>query len=191
VAVLARHGETEWSRSGQHTSRTDLALTPRGEEQARALGRALAGRRFAAVWTSPMQRARRTAELAGYGDQAVIDEDLREWDYGEYEGRTTEEIRREVPGWDVWTGPLPGGERIEDVAARLDRVVARVRAVHEASGDAAVFAHGHCLRILAARWIEQDPRAGRLLALSTATLSTLGYEREQPVLVQWNQPVDA
>jgi probable phosphoglycerate mutase len=188
--VLARHGETEWSRSGQHTSRTDLALTPAGEEQARRLGRALAGRSFVLVHTSPMQRARRTAELAGLGAVAVVDEDLCEWDYGEYEGRTTDEIRREVPGWTVWTHPSPGGERAEDVGARVDRVIARVRAVHRDGGDAIVFGHGHCLRVLAARWVDLAPGDGWRFALSTATLSILGYERESPVFERWNQPAN-
>ncbi len=187
--VLARHGETEWSRSGQHTSRTDLALTPDGEEQARALGRALAGRRFGLVLTSPMRRARRTAELAGYGDVAVVDDDLREWDYGAFEGRTTDEIRGEVPGWTIWSHPVVGGETGAEVAARVDRVLARVRAVHRRGEDAIVFGHGHCLRVLAARWVELGPPDGRRFALSTATLSILGHERDTPVFARWNEPV--
>jgi broad specificity phosphatase PhoE len=188
--VLVRHGETEWSRSGRHTSRTDLPLTPAGEEEARALGRALAGRRFAAVLTSPMQRARRTAELAGLGAGAVVDDDLREWDYGEYEGRSTADVRTDVPGWYLWTHPVPGGERADDVGVRVDRVLARVRALQEESGGAvAVFGHGHCLRVLAARWIDLAPSDGRRFGLSTATLSVLGWEHETPVFVHWNEPV--
>jgi probable phosphoglycerate mutase len=189
VLVQARHGETEWSRSGQHTSRTDLPLTARGEEQARALGRALAGRSFGLVLTSPMQRARRTAELAGYGDRAVVDADLCEWDYGVYEGRTTDEIRREVPDWTIWTHPAVGGETAAQVAERADRVLARVRAVHEGGEDAIVFGHGHCLRVLAARWVDLGPLDGRRFALATATLSILGHERDTPVLARWNEPV--
>jgi broad specificity phosphatase PhoE len=188
--VLARHGETDWSRSGQHTSRTDLELTAAGEEQAVRLGRALAGRSFALVLTSPLRRARRTAELAGFGTAAVVEDDLREWDYGIYEGRTTSDISQEVPGWTVWTHPLPGGELADDVGARVDRVLERVRAVHERGGDAIVFGHGHCLRILAARWVGLAAIDGRRFALSTATLSTLGHERDTPVFVHWNQSVD-
>jgi broad specificity phosphatase PhoE len=187
--VLARHGATEWSVSGQHTSRTDLPLTPEGEAQARALGRALAGRRFALVLTSPMQRARRTAELAGFGDRAEVTDDLCEWDYGEYEGRTTDEIQREVPGWTVWTHPMVGGETADEVGARVDRVLVRVRAVHGSGGDAIVFGHGHCLRILGARWVELGPLDGRRFALSTATLSILGREHATPVFARWNEPV--
>jgi broad specificity phosphatase PhoE len=187
--VLARHGETEWSRSGQHTSRTNLPLTAVGEEQAVRLGRALAGRSFALVLTSPLRRARHTAELAGFGEGAITDDDLCEWDYGVFEGRTTDDIRREVPGWTVWTHPLEGGERAEDVGARVDRVLARVHAVHAGGGDAIVFGHGHCLRILAARWVGLAALDGRRFALSTATLSTLGHERETPVFVRWNESV--
>jgi broad specificity phosphatase PhoE len=179
---LVRHGETEWSRDGRHTSRTDLPLLPSGEEAARAVGPRLHEHDFALVLTSPMQRARRTAELAGY-PEAEVDDDLREWDYGDYEGITTDEIRRSVPGWTVFTHPCPGGETAEQVGARIDRVVARCRAVE---GDVLLFGHGHALRVLAARWLEQPVAEGRLFVLGTATISVLGHERESPVVVRWN-----
>jgi broad specificity phosphatase PhoE len=181
--VLLRHGETEWSASGRHTGRTDVPLTERGRQQARALGTAVAGRHFAEVLTSPLQRASETCRLAGL-DGTVV-EDVREWDYGDHEGRTTPEIREEVPGWTVWRGPVPGGERPEDVAARADRVVARLL---EAGGDAAVVSHGHFLRVLAARWLELHPVEGRRFALDTATVSVLGTEREARVVRLWNAP---
>jgi broad specificity phosphatase PhoE len=181
--VLLRHGETEWSASGRHTGRTDVPLTERGRQQARALGTAVAGRHFAEVLTSPLQRASETCRLAGL-DGTVV-EDVREWDYGDHEGRTTPEIREEVPGWTVWRGPVPGGERPEDVAARADRVVARLL---EAGGDAAVVSHGHFLRVLAARWLELPPVEGRRFALDTATVSVLGTEREARVVRLWNAP---
>jgi probable phosphoglycerate mutase len=149
----------------------------------------LAGRRFALVLTSPMQRARRTAELAGFGDRAEVTDDLCEWDYGEYEGRTTDEIQREVPGWTVWTHPMVGGETAAEVGVRVDRVLVRVRAVHESGGDAIAFGHGHCLRILGARWVELGPLDGRRFALATATLSILGREHATPVVARWNEPV--
>jgi broad specificity phosphatase PhoE len=181
--VLLRHGETEWSASGRHTGRTDVPLTERGRQQARALGTAVAGRHFAEVLTSPLQRASETCRLAGL-DGTVV-EDVREWDYGDHEGRTTPEIREEVPGWTVWRGPVPGGERPEDVAARADRVVARLLA---AGGDVAVVSHGHFLRVLAARWLELPPVEGRRFALDTATVSVLGTEREARVVRLWNAP---
>jgi broad specificity phosphatase PhoE len=181
--VLLRHGETEWSASGRHTGRTDVPLTERGRRQARALGTAVSGRHFAEVLTSPLQRASETCRLAGL-DGTVV-EDVREWDYGDHEGRTTPEIREEVPGWTVWRGPVPGGERPEDVAARADRVVARLL---EAGGDAAVVSHGHFLRVLAARWLELPPVEGRRFALDTATVSVLGTEREARVVRLWNAP---
>ena len=181
-AFLARHGATEWSVAGRHTSRTDLPLLPEGEEVARGLAARLAGTHFAEVLTSPLQRARRTAELAGHPDAEVCD-DLVEWGYGDYEGRTTAAIRQEVPGWSVWTHPSPGGESARSVTERCDRVVARIRA---AAGPVLVVAHGHVLRALAARWLGLPVRDGRLLRLDTATLSELGYERETPVLVRWN-----
>jgi broad specificity phosphatase PhoE len=179
---LVRHGETEWSRDGKHTSTTDLPLTDVGEEVARGLPAKLAGTDFALVLTSPRQRARRTAELAGFAD-AEVDEDLVEWGYGDYEGITTAEIRETVPGWTVWQHPTPGGETPDQVAARLDRVIERVRAV---DGRALVFGHGHALRVLAARWIQQPPDEGRFFRLDTATVSVLGFERDNPVLLRWN-----
>ena len=179
---LVRHGETEWSRSGRHTSTTDLPLLPDGERVAKGLHERLAGPEFALVLTSPRQRARRTAELAGYAD-AEVDDDLVEWTYGDYEGVTTEEIRRTVPGWTVWSAPCPGGESAADVSARLDRVVARVR---EAAGPALIFGHGHALRALTARWLGLPVTDGRLFRLDTATVSVLGHERESPVVLRWN-----
>ncbi len=183
-ALLLRHGETAWSASGQHTGRTDIPLTEKGEAQARALRPRLIGRNFARILCSPMQRATRTAELAGLGGCEVA-ADLEEWDYGDFEGRTTEEIRRQYPGWTVWDGPLPGGETIDEVAERADRIVALVRACPPGA-TVALVAHGHILRVLAARWIGLDPRAGRWLALSTATLSELGWEHETAVIDRWN-----
>jgi broad specificity phosphatase PhoE len=183
VVVLVRHGETEWSSSGRHTSYTDVPLTERGREQARALAARLAGIDFALVLTSPRHRARETCELAGLGDRAEVTDDLAEWDYGEYEGRTTAEIRDEVPGWTIFTHGAPGGETFEHVAARADRVLARAEA---AGGVVAMFSHGHFLRVLGARWIELPASGGALLGLDTATLSFLGCEREQRVLRMWN-----
>lgn len=185
---LIRHGETEWSRDGRHTGRTDVQLTAAGEAAAQALRPALAGREFRLVLTSPLQRARRTCELSGLGGDATLDPDLMEWDYGAYEGRTTAAIRTERPGWTVWRDGVPGGETATQVAARCDRVVERLRA---SEGDAAVFAHGHLLRALAARWLGQPVADGRLYALSTAALCILGYERETPVLLRWNDPAAA
>lgn len=179
---LARHGQTEWSVAGRHTSTSDLPLLPEGEEAARALGPRLAGVPFDLVLTSPRLRARRTAELAGFRG-AEMDEDLAEWAYGDYEGVTTAEIQDRVPGWTIWTGTVPGGESAEQVGARLDRVVARVRAV---DGDTLVFGHGHALRALAARWLGLPVSEGRLLRLDTATVSVLGHEREDPVVLRWN-----
>jgi broad specificity phosphatase PhoE len=185
--VLIRHGETEWSRTHRHTSYTDLPLTPEGERQARALARALAGQRFVAVISSPRQRALRTAELAGLTVTA-IDEDLVEWDYGEYEGVTTEEVRRSRPGWTLWTDGCPGGESPEQIGARVDRLLGRVHPLL-ARGDVALVGHGHCLRVVGARWVGLPPSGGALLRLDTATLSRLGYEREQRVILRWNLPV--
>jgi broad specificity phosphatase PhoE len=183
-ALLLRHGETAWSASGQHTGRTDVALTDKGEAEAAALQHRLAGRDFALVLCSPMARAVRTAELAGLRG-FVIDPDLREWDYGDFEGRTTDEIRQDFPGWTVWDGPWPGGETIDQVAARADRVVARVRACPPGS-TVALVAHGHLLRVLAARWIGTEPRAGRWLVLLTGTVSELGWEHETAAIEHWN-----
>ena len=181
VVVLVRHGETEWSRSGQHTSRTDLELTAVGRRQAEVLGSALLAWRFALVLTSPMRRAAETARLAGV--PAEVAPELAEWDYGDYEGRTTADVRTEVPGWTVWSHPSPGGETPAEVGARVDRLLERVRAV---DGDVALFSHGHLLRVLAARWLGLAPQDGRLFALDTATLSVLGSERETPVVRRWN-----
>ncbi|MEY2447101.1 MAG: hypothetical protein QOH79_577 [Acidimicrobiaceae bacterium] len=180
-----RHGETEWSLSGQHTGRTDVPLTETGRERAKQVGEVLAGRAFALVLTSPFSRARDTAALAGFPG-AVVDDDLREWDYGDYEGLKTLDIRKERPGWFLWDDGVPHGETIDEVAARADRVIARVRAL---DGDVLVFAHGHILRVLTSRWLEQPPGFGRHLILSPATLSILAHERESPALETWNAPV--
>ncbi len=179
---LVRHGETEWSRSGQHTSRTDLPLTPAGERQAVGLKRMLGDRAFALVLASPMKRALETCRLVGLSPE--IDPDLREWDYGDYEGLTTAQIQRNAPGWTIWTGTPPNGETALEVAARADRVLSRIGT---AAGDVALFAHGHFLRVLAARWIGLEPQEGRLLALATASVSVLGYERDTRVIRLWNQ----
>jgi probable phosphoglycerate mutase len=183
---LVRHGETEWSRSGQHTSRTDLPLTPEGERQAEGLKRMLAGHSFALVLSSPMKRAVETCRLVGLAPKVTFEttDDLREWDYGDYEGLTTAEIQKRVPGWTIFTGSVPNGETLERVGARADRVISRALA---AAGDVALFGHGHLLRVLAARWVGIEPSGGRLLALSTASLSVLGYERETRVIRLWNQ----
>jgi len=183
--VLVRHGETEWSRAGKHTGRTDVPLTDLGRDQARAVGEALRGRDFALVLTSPLERAAETCRLAGFGDRAEKRDELMEWDYGAFEGQTTPEIREQHPGWLVWDGVLPGGETLDAVAARADRVIAEIRS---APGDVLLFAHGHVLRVLGARWLGLEPGAGRLLALDPATLSALGYEHETAVLRLWNRP---
>ena len=180
---LIRHGETEWSRSGAHTGRTDLPLTAAGRDNAAAIGRWLKGRAFALVLTSPMERARDTCRLAGYGDAAQVDPNLCEWDYGDYEGRTTPDIQMERPGWSLWRDGVPNGETIAQVAARAEAVLGKALA---ADGDTALFAHGHILRILTACWLQLDPRCGSLFALSTASVSTLGYERETRVISCWN-----
>jgi probable phosphoglycerate mutase len=180
-----RHGETEWSMTNRHTGRTDVPLTDLGHERAKNLGNTLLGRSFGLVLTSPLSRARDTAALAGFPD-AVVDDDLCEWDYGDYEGRTTLEIRVDRPGWFLWDDGVPNGETIEQVAARADRVIARVRSV---DADVLAFAHGHFLRVLASRWLEQDPRFGRHLILSPATISILAHEREAPAIETWNAPV--
>lgn len=179
---LIRHGETEWSVSGRHTSVTDLELTPEGELRAGALPARLHGLDFEQVLTSPRRRAQRTAELAGFFD-AEIDADLAEWTYGEYEGLTTPQICETVPGWTVWTHPSPGGETAGQVGERLDRVVARARSV---DGRTLVFAHGHSLRVLTARWLGLPATGGKLFRLETGTVSVLGYERETPVILRWN-----
>jgi len=185
---LVRHGETEWSRSGQHTGRTDIPLTEEGRRQAESLGRVLRGREFT-VWTSPLGRARETCGLAGLDGSAQIVEDLREWDYGIYEGRTTHEIREKTPAWSIWLSPIAQGESLDQVAARAERVVERILATE---GDVCLFSHGHLLRILASCWIKLPPITGRYLALDTASLSVLGYERQTRVVRQWNyQPGSA
>jgi probable phosphoglycerate mutase len=177
-----RHGETEWSLSGQHTSRTDLPLTREGERRALNLAKMLGGRQFALTLSSPLRRAVETCRLAGY--EAETSPDLMEWDYGSYEGLSTAEIQKTSPDWTIWTGTPPGGETVAQVGARADRVIARVL---RADGDVAVFGHGHMLRVLAARWLDVAPDSGRLLALSTGTLSVLGWEHTTRVIRLWNQ----
>jgi probable phosphoglycerate mutase len=184
--VLVRHGETEWSREGKHTGRTDIPLTGLGRRQAQAVGSALQARRFALVLTSPLSRALETCRLAGFGDVAVQRDELREWDYGAYEGQKTIEIREVVPAWTLWRDGVPDGETIQEVAVRADRVIAELRSTQ---GDALLFAHGHVLRVLTARWLGLEPHAGALFALDPATLSILGYERETAVIRLWNHPV--
>jgi probable phosphoglycerate mutase len=184
---LVRHGETEWSASGKHTSVTDVPLTDAGRAAAARLARVFAGIELALVLVSPRTRARATAELAGLGDRALIDEDLAEFAYGEYEGRTTAEIRESNPGWNVWDDGAPGGETVEDVGRRADRVIERALA---AGGDVAVFAHGHVLRVLGARWIEQPPVVGGRLALDTGAVCRLGFERERRVIHEWNRTLE-
>ena len=185
IVYLARHGETAWTLSGQHTGLTDLPLTQRGERNARRLAERLRGVTFAQVWTSPLQRATRTCELAGFGAVAEIDRDLVEWNYGVYEGRRTADIHRERPEWQLFRDGCPGGESPQEVGARADRVVTRVRAV---SGDVLVFSSGHFLRVLAARWLGLEAASGRYFLLSTASLSALGYEHNlsQPVIRLWD-----
>jgi len=185
LIYLARHGETAWSLTGQHTGLTDLPLTERGEQNARALGRRLAGLNFGAVFTSPLQRALRTCELAGLGGVAQVDRDLVEWNYGEYEARTSDEILAERPDWLLFRDGCPGGESPADVGARADHVLNRVRSV---GVGVLLFSSGHFLRVLAARWLGLEPAGGRYLVLSTASLSVLGYERnlDQPVIQLWN-----
>jgi broad specificity phosphatase PhoE len=181
---LIRHGETEWSKSGQHTGRTDLPLTDEGRERAEAVGRHLAGRKFALVLSSPLSRAVETCRLAGYGDQVQLTDDLREWDYGSYEGRRTVDIQKERPGWLIWKDGVLGGETVEQVGARARKVIERAAA---ADGDVALFAHGHILRVLGACWIGLAPVQGQLLALGTAALCRLGYEHNYRVIDVWNQ----
>jgi broad specificity phosphatase PhoE len=180
---LVRHGETQWSATGQHTGRTDLPLTIEGKRDARQIGGFLDGRCFALVLTSPLQRARETCRLAGYGESAIIEANLGEWDYGKYEGRTTPEIQIERPDWSLWRDGVIGDERIEQVAARAQKVIDRAVA---SSGDVLVFAHGHILRVLTVCWLGLPPDAGRLFALGRASVSVLGYERYTRVITQWN-----
>jgi len=185
VVYLARHGETEWSVSGRHTGLTDIPLTERGERNARRLGERLRGIVFSKVLTSPLRRAARTCELAGFGATAEVDRDLLEWNYGDYEGRTTEEIRGERPDWQLFRDGCPGGESPAGVGARADRVVTRVRALN---GNTLLFSSGHFLRVLATRWLGMEPAAGRYFMLGTASLSALGYEHRltEPVIRLWD-----
>lgn len=183
---LVRHGETEWARLGRHTGREDIPLTDTGRAQARALGQRLVGHEFGLVLTSPLSRAAETARIAGYADTAVAVDDLMEWDYGALEGRTTADIRSGMPAWTIWRGPWPNAETAAQVGARADRVIAVIRDAR-ATGDVLVFAHGHLLRVLTARWIGLDPASGGLFELATATLSILGWDRESPSIELWNE----
>ena len=183
--TLIRHGDTEWSLSGRHTGWTDIPLVDSGRRQAELLGTRLAGRSFGLVLSSPLSRALETCRLAGLGASVVTDPDLREWNYGDLEGQTSDEIRRSMPGWTIWSGPVPRGETADEVGQRADRVIARVLPV---DGDVALFAHGHLLRVLAARWLGLPPDHGALFELGTATLSRLGWERERRVIELWNEP---
>jgi probable phosphoglycerate mutase len=183
---LIRHGETEWSLSGQHTGTTDIPLTENGRQVARLLKPVLAKETFARVWTSPLRRARDTCELAGFGERAEIDRDLMEWNYGEYEGLTPKQIHAQAPGWMIFSDGCPGGEDPEEIGARADRVIAKVRAVE---GNVALFAHGHIFRVFAARWLGLPATAGRHFLLDTATLNILGYYREIPAVKRWNATV--
>ena len=183
--VLVRHGETEWSRDGKHTGRTDLPLTKRGRENAKRIGPVLAGFSFARVLSSPLERALETCRLAGYGDRAETRDELREWDYGEYEGRRTSEIHEERPDWILWRDGCPGGEEPEDVGARADRLLAELAGT---SGDVAIFGHGHMLRVLTARWLEMPPSAGARFVLGTGTVSLLGWEHDWHAIRTWNAP---
>lgn len=180
---MIRHGQTLWSLTGQHTGRTDIPLTDLGRQQADALGEMLAGEEFSLVLSSPLVRAWETMERAGYRGQGVPSDDVLEWDYGVYEGRTTDDIRREIPGWSVWNHPIEAGESVDEVGVRADRAIERCLA---ADGPVAVFAHGHFLRIMAARWMGLPAVAGSHLSLGTATVSTLGWERDNRVLQMWN-----
>lgn len=181
--VLVRHGATEWSEAGRHTGATDLPLVEDGRRRARALGPALAGRSFALVLCSPLLRARETCELAGFAAAALTCDELREWDYGRYEGMTTDEIRGDDPSWSLWRDGCPGGETPEQVGARADRVLAQLRG---AGGDSLAFAHGHILRVLTARWIGMAPAGGARFLLAAGAVGVLGYERETEVLSRWN-----
>lgn len=184
---LVRHGETEWSLSGAHTSRTDIPLTDRGRERAEKLKDYLKGARFDAVLVSPMQRARETCAIAGFGDVAEVEDGLKEWDYGVYEGKTTREIQAGIPGWSVWKDEIVGGETVEHVGERADDVIARALGSAPEKGKVALFAHAHILRILAARWMGLAAKDGALLALGTGSVSVLGWEREMRVVERWNR----
>jgi len=184
---LVRHGETEWSLSGQHTSRTDISLTEKGRERAEVLRDYLKETKFDAVFVSPMQRARETCAIAGFADRAVVDNDLKEWDYGIYEGKTTPQIRAEVPDWSVWKDSIIDGEAAEHVGERADTMIARALASAPAGGKVALFAHAHILRILAARWLLLPATGGSLFALGTGSVSVLGWERDTRVVQSWNR----
>ncbi|HEU4635281.1 MAG TPA: histidine phosphatase family protein [Edaphobacter sp.] len=184
---LIRHGETEWSLSGQHTSRTDIALTDHGRKRAEELRDYLKGMAFKAVFVSPMQRAQETCKIAGFGSQAVVDENLKEWDYGVYEGKTTSEIRAQIPGWSVWKNQIVEGETAEQVGTRADHVISRSLSASPDGGKVALFAHAHILRILAARWLGLAATEGSLFALGTGSVSVLGWERETKVILSWNR----
>ena len=183
--MLVRHGETEWSRDGRHTGRTDIPLTAEGRRQAEVLRAPLHAWQFALVLSSPLQRALETCRLAGYGSNAQVRPELMEWDYGRYEGLTTRQILADNPGWSLWRDGAPDGETPADVGRRVDRVVSEVR---QTAGDVLIFAHGHVLRVLTARWLDEPPEGGRHYALQTATRSVLSYEHEDPVIIQWNLP---
>ena len=184
---LFRHGETAWALSGQHTSWTDIPLTEQGCKRAERLRDFLNGKKFAAVYSSPRSRALETCRIAGYADQAVVEDNLQEWNYGESEGKTTHEMQALYPGWSVWTSPMIGGETVEAVGDRADKVIARAVAATPQGGAVALFAHGHILRILAARWIGLQARGGALFALGTGSVSVLGWERETRVVERWNR----
>jgi probable phosphoglycerate mutase len=183
--VLVRHGETEWSRDGRHTGRTDIPLTTEGRRQAQALAAPLRAWQFALVLSSPLQRALETCRLAGFGTNVQVRPELMEWDYGRYEGRTSRQIVAENPGWSLWRDGGPDGEMPADVGRRVDRVLREVRQI---AGDVLLFAHGHVLRVLTARWLDEPPEGGRHYALQTATISVLGHEHNDPVIIRWNLP---
>jgi broad specificity phosphatase PhoE len=185
VVVLVRHGDTEWSRDGRHTGKTDIPLTDDGRRQAMGLSAPLHARQFALVLTSPLQRARDTCALAGYGEQAQVRSELQEWDYGRYEGLTSKQIAESDPDWSLWRDGGPGGETAADVGRRVDHVIADIRST---GGDVLIFAHGHVLRVLASRWLGEPPEGGRHYSLQTAALSVLGQEHGEPVIRRWNQP---
>jgi broad specificity phosphatase PhoE len=188
MIVVVRHGQTEWSESGRHTSRTDLPLIEAGRRRARALRAELADQTFSLVLCSPLLRARETCQLAGYGEQAVLCDDLREWDYGDYEGLNTLDIRASNPGWNLWRDGCPGGEGPGQIGARADRALTRLKS---GGGDVLAFAHGHILRVLAARWLQMDPSAGARFAFAPGAVSWMSYERETEVLARWNWVRDA
>ena len=185
--VTVRHGETEWSASGQHTSRTDLPLIEAGREQARALAPSLRSRAFAQVLSSPFKRALETCELTGFGDRVEVRDDLHEWDYGEFEGLTTHQIRSQRPDWELWRDGCPGGESPEEICSRADRLL---ESLDDSGGDVIIFAHGHILRVLCARWLGMPVTAGARFALNAGTLSVLGHERETRVIERWNEMPD-